>query len=234
MFSKIREVIAKRLEMLRHLAVHGKEHKPDLRRVSLAEFRRLRAKKERQREARLGLKHYLLLAGIRVDSHKVSKIIFNICVALNLLYSFYLIYNFSTSLGYTLAYVMVIMAIVWFLLFFIVLFLLFLGFHLILDLKIMHRQVTIEEVLPDYLQLVSANIRAGVPIDQAMWLAVRPRFGILAKEIEHVAKQTMSGIDLEMALQEFGNKYNSAVLRRSISLLIEGMHAGGEVGDLLN
>ncbi|MBI4738189.1 type II secretion system F family protein [Candidatus Woesearchaeota archaeon] len=240
MFSKIKEVIAKtlvaakRLPVFRRDAAHEKALWKNLQQVSLAEFRRLRTKKEQRSIEHFGLKHYLLRAGISVDPHRVSKIIFNTSIALNLLYSFYLLYTFSTSLGYTLAYVVVLMAVLWFLIFFVVLFLLWLGFHVILDIKILHRQVTIEEVLPDYLQLVSANIRAGVPIDQAMWLAVRPRFGILSKEIEHMAKQTMSGIDLEVALQDFGNKYDSVVLRRSINLLIEGMHAGGEVGDLLN
>jgi len=103
-----------------------------------------------------------------------------------------------------------------------------------LDLRIFKRTMDIEEVLPDFLELTSANIRAGMPIDQALWFSVRPRFGVLAKEIETVAKETISGEQLEAALMKFTSKYSSTVLDRSINLLIEGMTAGGELGYLLN
>lgn len=92
----------------------------------------------------------------------------------------------------------------------------------------------IEKSLPSFLELASNNISAGMSIDKALWFAVRPNFGILAKEIEIVAKKVMNGYDLSSALKEFSNKYNSKLLRRSILLLIEGLNAGGEIGGLLN
>ncbi|MBW2972432.1 type II secretion system F family protein [Candidatus Woesearchaeota archaeon] len=107
-------------------------------------------------------------------------------------------------------------------------------FYLSLDLMIFKRKQKLEEVLPDFLQLTSSNIRAGMTVDQALWFAVRPRFGVLAKEIEEVAKRTFAGEPLDAALQHFVHKYDSKVLERSINLLVEGMRAGGELGDLLN
>lgn len=106
--------------------------------------------------------------------------------------------------------------------------------YIFLDMKIFNRTMAIEDVLPDYLQLASANISAGMPIDRALWFAVRPRFGILAKEIEDVAKSTVSGEDLSVALVRFADKYDSVLLKRSINLLLEGMDAGGEIAGLLN
>ena len=103
----------------------------------------------------------------------------------------------------------------------------------ILDLYKYNRRMELEGVLPDFLQLTAANIRAGIPIDRALWFAVRPRFGILAREIEIVAKRTMSGQDLEAALTEFVDKYDSVVLARAVALLIEGIKGGGEIGILL-
>lgn len=108
------------------------------------------------------------------------------------------------------------------------------GSFIFLDYKIYTRTKEIEEVLPEFLQLASANISAGMPIDRALWFAVRPKFGILAKEIEEVAKSTIAGEDLEEALEKFTNKYDSKILKESMSLLIEGMRAGGEIGFLLN
>jgi Flp pilus assembly protein TadB len=105
---------------------------------------------------------------------------------------------------------------------------------ILLDYQIYQRTREIEEVLPEFLQLASANISAGMPIDRALWFAVRPKFGILAKEIEDVAKSTLAGEDLETALETFTKKYDSKILKESMSLLIEGMRAGGEIGYLLN
>ncbi|MEK6875835.1 MAG: type II secretion system F family protein, partial [Nanoarchaeota archaeon] len=69
---------------------------------------------------------------------------------------------------------------------------------------------------------------------RALWYAVRPRFGVLANEIETVAKETMRGEDLKTALKKFADKFDSLLLKRCISLLIEGIEAGGEIGTLLN
>lgn len=103
-----------------------------------------------------------------------------------------------------------------------------------LDIKIYQRTQQIEEVLADFLQLTSANISAGMTIDRALWLAVRPRFGVLAKEIEEIAKATAAGEDLEKALMNFSKKYNSRLLKESVNLLIAGIEAGGEIGELLD
>jgi len=103
-----------------------------------------------------------------------------------------------------------------------------------IDLKIYNRTKQLEKVLPDFLQLTSANISAGMPIDRALWLAVRPRFGVLANEIEEIAKATIAGEDLNEALLKFSRKYNSRILKESINLLIAGIDSGGEIASLLN
>ncbi|RJQ15914.1 hypothetical protein C4573_07220 [Candidatus Woesearchaeota archaeon] len=110
----------------------------------------------------------------------------------------------------------------------------FLVMYLFLDFKTYQRKKQIEDVLADFLQLTSSNISAGMPIDKALWFAVRPKFGVLAREIEQVAKATLTGEDLAKALKIFIAKYDSAILTRSINLLLEGMEGGGEIADLLN
>gem|GEM_PF-336564 len=106
--------------------------------------------------------------------------------------------------------------------------------YLYLDIRIYRRTRELEDVLPDFLQLASANISAGMPIDRALWFAVRPNFGVLAREIEEVAKATLAGEELSQSLITFTEKYDSVTLRRSISILLEGLDAGGEMADLLN
>jgi len=105
--------------------------------------------------------------------------------------------------------------------------------YLYLDIRIFQRTKELEDVLPDFLQLASANISAGMPIDRALWFAVRPNFGVLAREIEEVAKATLAGEELRESLFRFTEKYDSLTLRRSISILLEGVEAGGKIAELL-
>src|SRR3989338_3725060 len=103
-----------------------------------------------------------------------------------------------------------------------------------ISVKKYNRTKNIEEILPDYLQLVAGNVSAGMPIDQALWFSVRERFGALGEEIELVAKKSMTGVDLKQALVEFANKYDSDILKKSVALLVEGLESGGEIADLIN
>ena len=109
-----------------------------------------------------------------------------------------------------------------------------LGLLLYFDLTVRRRTKEIEDNLPDFLQITSANISAGMPIDRALWFAVRPKFGALADEMERVAKRVMAGEELEDALRKFSTKYDSQVLKETVSLLIEGINSGGEMAELLN
>ena len=96
------------------------------------------------------------------------------------------------------------------------------------------RKNQIEDVLSDYLELVSANVGAGMTIDQALWYAISDNFGVLAEEMELVAKKIMSGDDLDKALIEFTDKYDSQVLKKSFVLLMESLESGGEVASLIS
>lgn len=197
-------------------------------------FKKAQQKKLIAQERKQRLRDYLERAGLDVNLQKLSKTFFNIAVLINLAISFYLIYYFSVTYGITWGTVVASMIVLWVLVFVLLVFSLWILFYFAVDLKIFRRKVDIEDVLPDFLQLTASNINAGMTIDKALWFAVRPRFGVLAKEIETVAKETISGVDLKMALERFAARYDSVILKRSISMLNEGIEAGGEIGDLLN
>ena len=198
------------------------------------QIKRQQRRMETIQERKHKLLNYIERAGLNIPRQTLSKTIFNICVLINLPISAFLIYHFSVTLGISWTTILLSIATLWMLVFAVILFALWVIFYIAVDLKIFKRKVDIEDVLPDYLQLTASNIKAGMTIDRALWYAVRPRFGVLAKEIEIVAKETMRGEDLKTALRKFADKYDSVLLKRSISLLIEGIEAGGEIGDLLN
>ena len=197
-------------------------------------FKKGQQKKITAQERKQRLKEYLERAGIEVNTQKLFKIFFNMAVLINLLVSGYLIYYFSTTYGISWGTIISSMIVLWIFIFLLLIFAMWIMFYIAVDLKIFRRKVDIEEVLPDFLQLTASNINAGMTIDRALWFAVRPRFGVLAKEIEMIAKETMSGVDLKIALEKFASRYDSVILKRSVSMINEGVEAGGEIGDLLN
>lgn len=95
------------------------------------------------------------------------------------------------------------------------------------------RAAEIEKVLPDALQLMSANIRAGMTVDRAIWLAARPEFGILEDEIRLAGTKTVGGKSIKEALLEMSGRIKSDVLEKTVRLVIEGIEAGGELAHLL-
>lgn len=95
------------------------------------------------------------------------------------------------------------------------------------------RSAQIELVLPDALQLMSANVRAGMTVDKAIWLAARPEFGILEEEIRRVGAKSIGGESIKEALTEMSNRIKSTILDRAVKLIIEGIESGGELAKLL-
>ncbi len=182
----------------------------------------------------INLQEYLEKAGIEgTDAKQATKNIFRINFVISIILNIVIIIlgiTFKTGL---LSLLVIILGF-WLTAFFLLLGIIWSIYLFYLDMKIYQRTKAVEGVFPDFLQLTSANISAGMPVDKALWYAVRPGFGVLAKEIENVAKNTMAGEDLSVALTTFARKYDSKVIQRSISLLLEGMAAGGEMAGLLN
>src|SRR3989338_1291342 len=197
-------------------------------------YKKLQEKKQKAQLRKERIREYIGRAGFEINFDRLKKILFNTAILINLLISAFLIYYFSVTYGISWSTVVASMIALWVLVFVFIIIALWVIFYVAVDLRIFKRQVAIEEVLPDFLQLTASNINAGMTIDRALWYAIRPRFGVLAKEIETIAKSTMSGADLKVEMEKFAGRYDSPILKRSISMLNEGMEAGGKIGDLLN
>ena len=99
----------------------------------------------------------------------------------------------------------------------------------VLNLKVYNRTKELEEKLPDYLDLVITNLRSGMAFDKSLFVAIRPEFGVLAKEVGMVSKRVMTGNDTAEALKEFADRYDSPILRRSLDLIVSEIESGGEI-----
>jgi len=91
----------------------------------------------------------------------------------------------------------------------------------------------VEKVLPDALQLMAMNLKAGMTTDKALLIAARPEFGPLEKELNKAGKQILAGKRITEALLEMSGRIRSPILERTIRLIVEGIKSGGELSDLL-
>ncbi|MEM3030284.1 MAG: type II secretion system F family protein [Candidatus Micrarchaeia archaeon] len=105
--------------------------------------------------------------------------------------------------------------------------------YVFLLLRIDARKRVVELYLPDFLQLAAANVRAGMPVDQSLWYAARPEFGLLSQEVELAAKRTFGGEPFAASLDKLAARFNSKYLTRTIVLIKQGMASGGEMGEIL-
>lgn len=103
-----------------------------------------------------------------------------------------------------------------------------------LTIKIFKRTKEIETMLPEYLQVVSSNLKGGLSFEKSLWNAINPEFSIVAKEITIVSKKVMTGNDLTEALEEFTAKYDSPLLRRSFDLIIGEVESGGQIAFIVD
>lgn len=90
-----------------------------------------------------------------------------------------------------------------------------------------------EDVFPDFLQLVSSNLRAGMTIDRAIILSSREEFVPLDKEILSMGKDIMTGKELSVALKEMAKRTGSRKIEKTIGLIVRSIHAGGNLSILL-
>ena len=97
------------------------------------------------------------------------------------------------------------------------------------SMKISARTKELERILPDYLTLVSTNLKGGMSFERALWDAIKPEFGILAREIGLVSKKVMTGSEVTESLNEFINKYDSPILKRNFQLIVSEVESGGQI-----
>lgn len=101
-------------------------------------------------------------------------------------------------------------------------------------LKVEAKARFVERVLPDTLQLMSSNLRAGLTPDRALLLAARPEFGPLTTELNIVGKEITLGKSIDEALLDIPKRIKSHKVEKTIMLIVSGIRAGGELATLLD
>ncbi len=107
------------------------------------------------------------------------------------------------------------------------------AIYSLINYNIDKRKTKMEAILPDYFQLVSANLRSGMAIDRSMLVAARPEFEPFSGNIQDMNNRLFSGESLETVMIGLANSYRSNSLTRSVRLIIEAERYGGKMADLM-
>ncbi|MCX6815181.1 MAG: type II secretion system F family protein [Candidatus Aenigmarchaeota archaeon] len=108
----------------------------------------------------------------------------------------------------------------------------FLFSHGLLYLAVERRTKYVENILPDALQLVAANIKSGFIPSRALVLSARKEFGPLSEGIKNVGKEMMTGKSLQESMGEMTKTIKSEVLETTVTLVTKGVRAGGQLVSL--
>lgn len=107
------------------------------------------------------------------------------------------------------------------------------GVYMRLWMRSDSRRSFVEGILPDALQIMAMNIRAGMTTDRAIILTARPEFGVFEEELKRAGKKMMSGASTRDAMLGITERIKSRQLETTIKLIIDGIESGGELASLL-
>ncbi|MBU1202008.1 MAG: type II secretion system F family protein [Nanoarchaeota archaeon] len=178
------------------------------------------------------LRDYLYKAGITEVPYKFFGGLF--WVTLVVTYFIYFSTIFRPLSKYGAFAVLIFTFISWFLIQSLMVVLVIFSVYFYLNIRIYNRVLNMEKHLPDYLTLVSNNLKGGLSFEKSLWLAIKSEFGVLAKEMTLASKRVLTGNDVKDSLLILSQKYDSPSLKRSLNLIIGELEAGGQIAKVMD
>jgi pilus assembly protein TadC len=179
------------------------------------------------RALRANLHTYLKKAGYVTVPYTFFGLLFLITAAIT--YGLFIPFIYPALQGKAFGAVFILSFLSWALIQLTLIFLVIFSVYFFLNIRIYKRTKIIEDKLPDFLVLVSTNLKGGLSLEQSLWASIRPEFGLLAQEMTVVSKRVMTGNDLNDALAEFIDKYDAPTLKRNLSLIVGEIESGGKI-----
>lgn len=90
-----------------------------------------------------------------------------------------------------------------------------------------------EKMFPDFLQLMSSNLRAGMTVEKAFMSSARPELAPLNEEIKETGRDVATGKDISVAFRDMSKRIDSDEITNIVSLIISGLKTGGNISSLL-
>lgn len=106
-------------------------------------------------------------------------------------------------------------------------------FYLMVYYSIVSRAEQVDQVLPEFLLMIAANLRAGMTPFNAFRRSATAELGPLEKEIQIAAVKAGSSQSLAEALSSISERIDSEILERTIALFEKSVRSGGQLAELL-
>jgi len=87
----------------------------------------------------------------------------------------------------------------------------------------------IDKHLPDLFRSIVQAQKTGMTLPQALEEASKRDYGPLTKELKRMVAQMSWGVPFDEALQSFGKRVDTALVGRTIPLILEAQRSGGHV-----
>src|SRR3989338_6079825 len=178
------------------------------------------------------IRQYVFKAGFDEVPYKIFGSLFYISAGFTTLIFVTSIFPYLKSFSSLQIYIFSFLSWFFIQLFFVSLFIMIVYFYL--DLKIYYRTKKMEEQLPDFLQILSSNLKGGLTFERALWSSIKPRFNVLGSEMAKASKKVMTGYEVGKALIEIADTYDSLMLRRIVDLIISEVESGGNITELID
>ncbi len=91
----------------------------------------------------------------------------------------------------------------------------------------------LEARFPDFLRDLAASRKAGLTLTNAVKVAARGEYGALTPDIQKMADQLAWNVPFSKALEAFGDRVDTPLVQRAVSLINEASRSGGHVIDVL-
>jgi flagellar protein FlaJ len=88
---------------------------------------------------------------------------------------------------------------------------------------------SIDKHLPDLFRSIVQAQKSGMTLPQALEEASNRNYGPLTEELKKMVAQMSWGVSFEEALQSFGKRVDTALVGRTIPLILEAQRSGGKV-----
>ncbi len=110
----------------------------------------------------------------------------------------------------------------------------FLLMYIIPKVQADKRRSKMEEALPDALHQMAVSIRSGLVLESVINEIAEAEYGPLSEEFMRVIVEIRKGRSLKEALLSFAKRSGSPEIKRAMTLLLEGIEAGGSVPEVLD
>jgi pilus assembly protein TadC len=104
------------------------------------------------------------------------------------------------------------------------------GFYMRARVK---RLDELEDRLPDLLSDLAESTRSGLTLSRAMVQARNNDYGVLSRDVDIMARQLSWGFSFQEAFRRFGERRKTPLVQRTVRLVIEAAHSGGNTADVL-